>query len=215
MAGREHSSTLQQKIGLKIYWAWPHPSEQDLDSHTASPSHQEASTSLLSLSTSRHGPQSCLTQWNYEPGPIGPLKMGGSWWRVLTKHGPLEKEMANHFSILTLRTPWTVWKCKKDRTLKDDVPRYIGTQYAAGEEWKKSSGKNEKADPKQKQHLVVEVTGDGSKVWCCKKQYCIETWNGRSMNQGKLEVVKKEMVRININILGISELKWTRIGKFN
>ena len=112
--GREHNPTHQQKIGLKIYWAWPHPSEQDLDSHTASPSHQEASTSLLSLSTSRHGPQSCLTQWNYEPGPIGPPKMGGSWWRVLTKHGPLEKEMANHFSILTLRTPWTVWKCKKE-----------------------------------------------------------------------------------------------------
>ena len=62
---------------------------------------------------------------------------------------------------------------------------------------------------------VVDVTGDGSKVWCCKEQYCIETWNVRSMNQGKLEVGKQEMARVNINILGISELKWTGMGEFN
>ena len=55
--------------------------------------------------------------------------------------------------------------------------------------------------PKWKQHPVVDVTGDGSKVWCCKEQYCIETWNVRSMNQGKLEVVKQEMARVNIDIL--------------
>ena len=59
---------------------------------------------------------------------------------------------------------------------------------------------------KQKQHPVVGVTGDGSKAQCCKEQYCIGTWNVRSMNQGKLEVVKQEMARVNINILGISEL---------
>ena len=59
------------------------------------------------------------------------------------------------------------------------------------------------------------MTGDGSKFRCCKEQYCIETWNVRSMNQGKLEVVKKEMARVNINILGISELKWTGMGEFN
>ena len=59
------------------------------------------------------------------------------------------------------------------------------------------------------------VTGDVSKVWCCEVQYCIETYNIRSMNQGKLEVVKQEMERVNINMLGISELKWTRIGGFN
>jgi len=75
--------------------------------------------------------------------------------------------------------------------------------------------KNEEAEPKQKQHPVVDVTGDGSKVWCCKEQYCIGTWNFRSMNQGKLEVVKQEMVRLNIDILGISELKWTGMGEFN
>ena len=63
-------------------------------------------------------------------------------------------------------------------------------------------------EPKQKQHPVVDVTGDGSKVQCCKEQYCIGSWNVRSMNQGKLEVVKQEMARVNINILGISELDW-------
>ena len=68
---------------------------------------------------------------------------------------------------------------------------------------------------KAKQHPVVDVTGDGSKVGCCKEQYCIGNWNVRSMNQGKLEVVKQEMGRVNIDILGISELKWTGIGEFN
>ena len=61
----------------------------------------------------------------------------------------------------------------------------------------------------------MDVTGDGSKVQCCKEQYCIGTWSVRSMNQDKLEVVKKEMARVNINILGISELKWTGMGDFN
>ena len=70
-------------------------------------------------------------------------------------------------------------------------------------------------EPKQKQHPVVDMTGDGSKVWCCKYQYCIRTWNLRSTNQGKLEVVKQEMARVNIDILGIRELKWTGMGEFN
>ena len=70
-------------------------------------------------------------------------------------------------------------------------------------------------EPKQKQHQVVDVTGDGSRVRCCKEQYCIGTWNARSMNQGKLKVVKQEMTRVNIDILEISELKWTRMGEFN
>ena len=64
-------------------------------------------------------------------------------------------------------------------------------------------------EPKQKQHPVVDVTGDRSKVLCCKEQYFIGTWNVRSMNQGKLEVVKQETARVNVDILGISELKWT------
>ena len=70
-------------------------------------------------------------------------------------------------------------------------------------------------EPKQKQHPFVEVTGDRSKVRWCKKQYCIGTWNVRSMNQGKLEVVKQEMAEMNVNMLGISELKWTGMGEFN
>ena len=70
-------------------------------------------------------------------------------------------------------------------------------------------------EPKQKQHPVVNETGDGSKVQCYKEQYCIGTWNVRSMNQGKLQVVKQEMARVNVDILGISELKWTEMGEFN
>ena len=70
-------------------------------------------------------------------------------------------------------------------------------------------------EPKQQKYLVVDVTGDGSKVQCCKESYCTGTWNVRSMNQGKLEVVKQEMARVNIDILGISELKWTGMGEFN
>ena len=75
--------------------------------------------------------------------------------------------------------------------------------------------KKEGMEPKQKQYPVVDVTGDRSKVQCCKQQYCIGISNVRSMNQGKLEVVKQEMARVNVNILGISELKWTGMGEFN
>ena len=70
-------------------------------------------------------------------------------------------------------------------------------------------------EPKQKQCPVVDVTGNGSKDWGCKEQNCLGTWNVRYMNQGKLEVVKEEMARVNIDILGISELKWTGTGEFN
>ena len=70
-------------------------------------------------------------------------------------------------------------------------------------------------EPKRKQHPVVDMTGDGSKVQCYKEQYCKGTRNVRSMNQGKLEVVKQEMARMNVDILGISELKWTGMGEFN
>ena len=78
--------------------------------------------------------------------------------------------------------------------------------------WRNNSRKNERMEPKQKQYPVVHVTGDRCKVLCCKEQYCIGTWNVRSMNHGKLEVVKQEMARVNVNILGISELKWTGMG---
>ena len=78
-----------------------------------------------------------------------------------------------------------------------------------------SPRKNEETEAKQKQHPVVNVTGDGNKLQCRKEQYCIGIWNVRSMNQNKLEVVKQEMARVNINILGINELKWTEMGEFN
>ena len=91
----------------------------------------------------------------------------------------------------------------------------VGAQYATGEDWKNNSRKNEEMEPKQKQSLVVDVTGDGSKVQWCKEQYYIGTWNVSSMNQVKLEVVKQEIARVNIDVLGISELKWTGVGNFN
>ena len=106
-------------------------------------------------------------------------------------------------------------KRQKDRTLKNELPRLVGTQYATGDQWRNNSRKNEEMEPKQKHHPAVDVTGDGSKVRCCKEKYCIGTWNVRSMNQGKLEVVKQEMARANVNNLGISKLKWTGMGEFN
>ena len=106
-------------------------------------------------------------------------------------------------------------KRQKDRTLKDELLRSVGAQYATGDQWRNNSRKNEGMEPKQKQHQVVDGTGDRSKVQCCKEQYCIGTWNVRSMNQGKLEVVKQEMERVNVDILGISKLKWTGMGEFN
>ena len=106
-------------------------------------------------------------------------------------------------------------KRQNDRTLKDELPRLVGAQYATGDQWRNNSRKNEGMEPKQKQHPVVDVTGDRSKVRCYKEQYCIKTWNVRSMNQGKSKVAKQEMARVNINILGISKLKWTGMGEFN
>ena len=106
-------------------------------------------------------------------------------------------------------------KRQKHRTLKDELPRLVGAQYATGDQWRNNCRKNEGMEPKQKQYPVVSVTGDGSKVQCCENQYCIGTWNVRSMNQGKLEVVKQGMASVNINILGIIKLKWTGMGEFN
>ena len=106
-------------------------------------------------------------------------------------------------------------KRQNDRILKEELPRSVGTQYGdqwrsggpTGDQWRNNPRKNEGMEPKQKQYPAVDVTGDRSKVLYCKEQYCIGTWNVRSMNQGKLEVVKQEMARMNVDILGISELK--------
>ena len=114
-----------------------------------------------------------------------------------------------------LENPMNSMKRQNDRTLKEELPRSVGAQYATGDQWRNNSRKNEGMEPKQKQHPVVDGTSDRSKVGCYKEQYCIGTWNVRSMNQGKLEVVKQEMARVNIGILGISRLKWTGMGEFN
>ena len=89
-----------------------------------------------------------------------------------------------------LENPINSMKRQKVRTLKDEIPRSVGAQYATINQWINNYRKNEGMEPRQKQHRDVDVTGDGSKVQCCKEQYCIGTWNVRSMNQGKLEVVK-------------------------
>ena len=114
-----------------------------------------------------------------------------------------------------LENPMNSMKKQNDRILKEELPRSVGAQYATGDQWGNNSRKNEETEPKQKQHPVVDVTGDRSKVQCCKEQYCIGTWNVRFLNQGKLEVVKQEVARMNINILGIRELKRTGMGEFN
>ena len=114
-----------------------------------------------------------------------------------------------------LENPMNSMKRQNDRILKEELPRLVGAQYATGDQRRNNSRKNEGVEPKQKQYPAVDVTGDRSKVRCCKEQCCIGTWNVRPMNQGKLEVVKQEMTGVNIDILGISELRWTGMGEFN
>ena len=104
---------------------------------------------------------------------------------------------------------------QKDRTLKDELPRSVGAQYVTGDQWRNNSRKNEWMEPKQTQYPVMDRTDDRNKVRCYKEQCCIGTWNIRSMIQGELEVVKQEMARVNVDILAISELRWTGMGEFN
>ena len=106
-----------------------------------------------------------------------------------------------------LEIPMNSMKRQNDRIPKEELPRSFSAQCATRDQWRNNSRKNEGMEPKQKQYPAVDVTGDRSKVRSYKEQYCIGTWHVRSMNQGKLEVVKQEMARVNINILGISELK--------
>ena len=105
-------------------------------------------------------------------------------------------------------------KRQNDRIQKEELPTSVGAQHDTGVQWRNNSRKKEGMEPKQKQYPVVDVTGDRSKIRCCREQYCIGTWNVRSMNQGKLEVVKQEMARVNVDILGISDkMDWN--GEFN
>ena len=134
----------------------------------------------------------------------------GSRWRVLTKRGPLENGMADHLTILALRTPWTIWK-GKDMILKDEPPRLVSNILL---------GRAEKYLQKEwrgwaKAETALSCRCLVVKVWRCKEHYCIGSWKVRSMDQGKLDVVQQEMARVNTDILGISELKWMWNGEFN
>ena len=139
------------------------------------------------------------------------LGSGGEVWQNVVHWG----RECQTTSVFLPWEPHESMKRQKYSTLKDELPRSVGAQYATGDQWRNNSRKNERMDPKQKQHPVLNGAGNGSRVRCCKEQYCIGIWNVRSMNQGKLEVVKQEMTRLNINILGISELRWSGMGEFN
>ena len=106
-----------------------------------------------------------------------------------------------------LENPMNNMKRQNDRILKEELPRSVGAQHATGDQWRNNSRKNERMKPKQKQYPAVDVTGDRSKIRGYKEQYCIGTWNIRSMDQGTLEVVKQEMARVNIDILGNQQTK--------
>ena len=135
-----------------------------------------------------------------------------AWGKVLVL---IKGYTQQHFSFANTETPSYIenpknsMKRHNDRILKEELPRSVGAQYAPGVQWRNNSRKNEGTEPKQKRYPAVDVTGDRSKVRCCKEQYCIGTWNVRSTNQGKLEVVKQEeMARVNVDILGIRVMDW-------
>ena len=114
-----------------------------------------------------------------------------------------------------LENPMNSMKRQNNRILKEKLPRSVGAQYATEDQWRNNSRKNEGMEPKQKEYPAVDVTGDRNKLRSYKERYCIGTWNVRSMNQGKLEVVKQDMARVNGDVLGISRLRWTGMGEFN
>ena len=144
-----------------------------------------------------------------------PCYLGLSYlWHLVSLHGCSSKAQP---LLLTLDEGYLLTAAPPD--LECEVaplgPPAPGQPPSTGDQWRNNSRKNEGMEPKQKEHPVVNRTGDGSRVLCCKEQYCIGTCTVRSMNWGKLEVVKQEMTSVNIDILGISELKWTWMGEFN
>ena len=144
-----------------------------------------------------------------------PCRATQDGWVMVDKTWSTGEGNGKSLQYFCLEKPTNSMERQKDRTLKVELPRLVCAQCATREEWRNNSRKNEEMEPKWKQCLVVDVTVDGSKVQCCKEQYYIGTWNVRSMNQGKLEVVKQEMPSVNVKTLGISELKWTEMGEFN
>ena len=122
-----------------------------------------------------HASQICLTQWNYEPCHVGPPKTDGQGEEFWQNMVYWRKEWQTTSVLL----PWETqeqYRKQKDRTLKDEFPRLVGDQCATREEWRNNSRKNEETEAKWKQHPVVDVTGDGSKVQCCKEHCCTGTW---------------------------------------
>ena len=130
-----------------------------------------------------------------------------SWWKVLTKHGPLEKRMANHFRILALKTPWTAWKGKK-----------IGhwEMNSKGDQWRNNSRKNEEMEPRQKQHPVMDVTGDGSQVllkgccWIMRRH-----WDSWPLEEKKSRLDRSELLcnKVLLKYKGDRESFWHRHQK--
>ena len=118
--------------------------------------------------------------------PVGPPKMGRHGGEVWHNVVHWRKEWQTT-SVFLPWEPHESMKRQNDRILKEELPRSVAVQYATGDQWRNNSRKSEEMESKQKQHPVVDMTGDRSKVQCCKDQYCIRTWNVRSMNQGKLE----------------------------
>ena len=125
----------------------------------------------------------------------------------LDKMWPTREGNGKPLQCSCLENPMNSMKRQKDRTLKDELPRSVGAQYAVVDQWRNNSRKTKEMEPKQKQCPLVDVIADGSKIQCCKEQYCIGTGNIRSMNQGKLKVIRQEIASVNIDILEISELK--------
>ena len=120
---------------------------------------------------------------------------GSSWfmycWKYSDKMWSTADGNGNPLQYSCLKNSMNSMKMQKDRTLNDELPRSVGGQYAIGDQWRNNSRKSDGMEPKQKRHPVVDVTGDRSKAQCCKEQYCRRTWNMRSTNQGKLEVVNR------------------------
>ena len=114
-----------------------------------------------------------------------------------------------------LENPMNSMKRQKGRTLKEELARFVGAQYATGDQWRNNSRKNKGMEPKQKQHPVPDGTGDRGKVRCCKEQYCIGTWNVRSMNQRKIGSVQTRDGKSECPHSRNQRLTWTGMGKFN
>ena len=141
-----------------------------------------------------------LLQWTIfrqtSPGMLGPYHFCALSSPSLHEMWSTGEGDGKPLQYSCLENPTNSMKRQNDRILKQELPRSLGAQYSTGDQWRNNSRKNEGMEPKEKQYPAVDVTGDRSR--CCKEQYCIGIWNVRSMNQGKLEVVKQEMARVNI-----------------